>query len=182
MISFTIRSQGRRGVSELHWYVLRSKPNKEDLLCKQLLTRGFEAFFPCLDVKPVNPRSRKIKPYFPGYMFVRVALTEVGLSTFQWMPYAVGLVSFDKVPATIKNDVMQTLIKNIELLKQKKDNRLLFEPGDKLLVNNGPFTGYEAIFDTSLSGRDRIRILLTMVQDNQISVELPTSHVQPKES
>lgn len=168
-------------MTEPQWYVLRSKPNKEDLLYKQLLTRGFEAFYPCLDVKPVNPRSRKIKPYFPGYMFVRVALAEVGLSTFQWMPYSVGLVSFDKEPATIRDDVMQTMIKNIELLKQKKDNGAsLFEPGDKLLVKNGPFTGYEAIFDTSLSGRERIRVLLLMVQDNQISVELPASDVQLK--
>jgi transcriptional antiterminator RfaH len=164
------------------WYVLRSKPNKEDLLYKQLLIRGFEAYFPCLDVKPVNPRARKTKPYFPGYMFVRVALAEVGLSTFQWMPYAVGLVSFDKVPATIRNDAMQTLIKNIELLKQTKDNRSLpFEPGNTLLVNSGPFAGYEAIFDTSLPGRDRIRILLMMVRGGQISVELPVSHVQLKE-
>lgn len=168
-------------MTEPQWYVLRSKPNKEDLLYKQLLTRGFDAFYPCLDVKPVNPRSRKIKPYFPGYMFVRVALAEVGLSTFQWMPYSVGLVSFDKEPATIRDDVMQTMIKNIELLKQKKDNGAsLFEPGDKLLVKNGPFTGYEAIFDTSLSGRERIRVLLLMVQDNQISVELPASDVQLK--
>jgi transcription antitermination factor NusG len=169
-------------MTSLRWYVLKSKPNKEVLLYKQLLTREFEVYFPYLDIKPVNPRSRTTKPYFPGYMFVRVALDEVGLSTFQWMPYAVGLVSFDKEPATIENDVMQTLIKKIEFLKQIKDNRSLpFEPGNTLLVNRGPFAGYEAIFDTSLPGRDRVRILLMMVQNNQISVELPTSHVQLKE-
>ena len=76
---------------------------------------------------------------------------------------------------------MQTLIKNIELLKQKKDDRSLpFEPGNTLLVNSGPFAGYEAIFDTSLPGRDRIRILLMMVRGGQVSVELPVSHVQLK--
>ena len=169
-------------MTDLHWYVLRSKPNKEDLLYKQLLIRDFEAYYPCLNVKPVNPRSRKTKPYFPGYMFVRVVLSDVGLSTFQWMPYAIGLVNFEKEPATIKDEVMQSLIKNIELLKEKNGNKPLpYKPGSKLLVNSGPFRGYEAIFDTSLPGRDRIRVLLTMIQGSQVSVELPPSDVQSKE-
>ena len=168
-------------MTSTQWYVLRSKPNKEELLYKQLLTREIEVYFPCLDIKPVNPRSRKTKPYFPGYMFIHVALDKIGLSTFQWMPYAVGLVTFDKEPATIGDDVMRALIKKIEILRQKQTNSSSpFKPGNKLLVNSGPFAGYEAIFDANLPGRDRVRILLMMVQNNQISVELPTSHVQRK--
>jgi transcriptional antiterminator RfaH len=112
-------------------------------------------------------------------MFVRVSVDETGLSTFQWMPYAIGLVGFDRAPAIIPNDVMQALVKSIELLEQKKEKKSVpFEPGSTLLVNSGPFAGYEAIFDTSLPGHDRIRILLMLVRGNQISVELSASHVQ----
>lgn len=169
-------------MSESKWYVLRSKPNKEDLLYTQLLSRGVETYFPRLKVNPVNPRARKIKPFFPGYMFIRVSLEDVGFSTFQWMPYAVGLVSFDKEPATIREDMMQTLIRNIERIKEmKEDSSMPFEHGSKLLVNSGPFKGFEAIFDTNLPGRDRIRVLLTMIQGNQVSVELPPSQVKRKE-
>jgi len=168
-------------MSEPKWYVLRSKPNKEELLYQQVLSREFEVYFPRLKVNPVNPRARKIKPFFPGYMFVRVSLDEVGFSTFQWMPYAIGLVSFDKEPATVREDVMQTLIKNIEHLKEmKEDSSAPFEHGSKLLVNSGPFEGFEAIFDTNLPGRDRIRVLLTMLQGHQVSVELPPSQVRRK--
>ena len=63
-----------------HWYALRSKPCKEDILWRQVGLRGFECFYPRLRVKPVNPRSRKIRPYFPGYMFVRADLSEAGNS------------------------------------------------------------------------------------------------------
>ena len=162
------------------WYALKTKPNREDLLYSQLLTRGFEAYFPRLDVNPVNPRARKTRPYFPGYMFVHVAIDEVGLSTFQWMPYAIGLVGFDRVPAMIPNDVMQALVKSIEVLKGKEKKSVPFESGSTLLVNGGPFAGYEAIFDTSLPGHDRIRVLLLLVQGNRISVELPAYQVQLK--
>ena len=51
------------------WYVLRSKPNREELLLDQLLIRKMETYSPLIRVKPVNPRSRHIRAYFPGYFF-----------------------------------------------------------------------------------------------------------------
>ena len=77
----------------IHWYVLRSKPNKEKLLWEQLNIREVETFYPQIRVQTVNPRARQVKAYFPGYVFVRVDLDEVGLSILQWMPGAIGFVS-----------------------------------------------------------------------------------------
>ena len=84
-----------------NWYVLRSKPHKEDALWQHALSQGYELFYPRIPVKTVNPRARKVVPYFPGYMFVRVAIQEVGLSIFRWMPYAHGLICFDNTPAHV---------------------------------------------------------------------------------
>ena len=82
-----------------NWYALRSKPRKEEVVWKQVRTQGFEAYFPRLRVNPVNPRSRKLRPYFPGYLFVYADLEEVGVSVFQWMPHSIGLVCFGGEPA-----------------------------------------------------------------------------------
>ena len=46
-------------------------------------------------MQPVNPRSSKIWPYFPRYMFAHVDLDEVGLSALSWVPGAIGIVQFD---------------------------------------------------------------------------------------
>ena len=54
------------------WYAIRSKPNKEDFLARQFEAADVPVFYPCLRVSPVNPRSRKTKPYFPGYLFIQV--------------------------------------------------------------------------------------------------------------
>ena len=78
----------------LRWYALRSKTRKEDIVHRQVKEKGFEVFYPRLRTNPVNPRSRKYKPYFPGYLFIQANLEEVGLSMFQWMPHTLGLVSF----------------------------------------------------------------------------------------
>src|SRR5437016_4477152 len=93
------------------WYALRSKPRKEDALYQHALGRGFDLFYPRVPVQTVNPRARKIAAYFPGYMFVRANLGEVGRSTFQWMPHALGLVCFDDTPAPVPD----ALIERIEL-------------------------------------------------------------------
>ncbi len=170
----------------LRWYVLRSKPNKEDALHQQATSRGLETYFPCLDAKPVNPRARNWKPYFPGYLFVRANLVTLGISAIQYMPYSAGLVEFGGTPAIIPDEVIQSLQKNLEILfnTSKKNNageKSLFVPGTVLTINNGPFAGYEAIFDTSLPSNDRIRILLQAIKGKQIAVELPMAYVEKKE-
>jgi len=48
----------------MRWYVLQSKPQKENLLYNQLYLRKIEAYYPCLQVKPVNPRSCKLNRTF----------------------------------------------------------------------------------------------------------------------
>jgi transcriptional antiterminator RfaH len=87
-----------------NWYVLRSKPHKEDVLWRHAASQGYEIFYPRIPVKTVNPRARKVTPYFPGYMFVRVAIQEVGISIFQWMPHAHGLICFDNAPANVPDE------------------------------------------------------------------------------
>jgi transcriptional antiterminator RfaH len=163
----------------LQWYVLRSKPNKEDVLYKQVMLRKFEVFYPRQAYTPVNPRAQKTRPYFAGYMFVHINLQETGHSLFQWMPYSAGLVNFDGEPAVIPSGIMQNLIKGIETVIQgTADPSKGLMPGNLLKVIRGPFAGYEAVFDTRLSGSDRIRILLNLAKGNQISVELSTLQVE----
>ena len=96
------------------WYALRSKPRKEDVVWRQVHVRGYETFFPRLRVNPVNPRARKYKPYFPGYIFVRADLEDVGLSVFKWMPHTLGLVSFGGEPAIVPDNLIPAIRSRID--------------------------------------------------------------------
>ena len=74
----------------LHWYVLRSKPRKEEFLSEQLESRRVDTYCPRIRVQVVNPRARKVRPYFPGYVFVHADIQQTGLSAFQYIPGAPG--------------------------------------------------------------------------------------------
>lgn len=162
-----------------YWYALRSKPRKEEVLWRQLHAQEFEVFFPRLKVQPVNPRSRKLLPYFPGYMFVNVDIEEVGLSTFQWMPHAIGLVSFDGEPASVPENFIYAIQKRV--LEISAAGGEIFDglkQGDTVRISSGPFAGYEALFDARLPGSERVRVLLKMLSDRRVPVELNAGQIQ----
>lgn len=164
-----------------HWYALRSKPRKEDVLWRQAHTRGIEVYYPRLRVNPVNPRSKKWKPYFPGYMFVYVDVEEMGLSTFKWMPHAIGLVCFGDEAAVVPDHLIHTIKRKIEEIDEVGGEVFVgLKPGDAVTINEGPFAGYEAIFDTRLPGSERVRVLLRLLSERQVPLELDAGHIEQR--
>jgi len=164
------------------WYALRSKPCKEAIVWRQAQARGFETFYPRLSVKPKNPRARKIRPYFPGYLFVRADLDVVGLSTFQYMPYTVGLVCFGGEPAHVPGALIHAIRRRVGEIAEAGGE--LFDglkPGDPVWIHDGPFTGYEAIFNARLRGIERVRVLLQMLDGRNIKVEMCAALIECKQ-
>lgn len=161
------------------WYVIRCKPRKEDVVWRQVRNNEFENFYPRIRVNPVNPRSRKIRPYFPGYLFVRVDLEEAGESTFNWMPHAVGLVRFGDEPAVVPDNLVYEIEKRVREINEAGGEVLDgLKAGDKVIIREGPFKGYEAIFDTRLSGSERVRVLLELLSNQrQVPVELDAGQI-----
>ena len=165
----------------LSWYVLHSKPNREQFLYSQLQHREIETFYPRLRVEPVNPRARKIRPFFPGYLFVHVDLDETSLSSLAYVPGAHSLVSFDYEPAVVPDDVITMIKSNVEHLNRKtKEEGSSLKHGDPVEVKGGPFEGYQAIFDTALKGSDRVRLLIKLLHGQQIRVQVPKDMAKPK--
>lgn len=167
---------------ETHWYALRSKSRKEEIVWRQVHNQGFEVFYPRLKVQPVNPRARKLKPYFPGYMFVNVDIEQVGLSTFQWMPHAMGLVCFGDEPSIVPDHLIHAIKKRVDEISEAGGELFVdLHPGDKVLISDGPFAGYEAIFDARLPGSERVRVLLQLLNSQrQVPLELKSGQLSQR--
>ncbi len=151
-------------MSACAWYVLQSKPHKENQVYAYLDAQGFEVFYPVIHVCPVNPRSSKIRPYFPRYMFVYTDLEAVGISALRWIPNAIGLVHFDQNVVPVPDNVICELKNRIDAIEAAGGITLDgLKHGDLVRITHGPLAGYEAIFDFHLSDSDRVRVLLTML-------------------
>jgi transcription antitermination factor NusG len=163
----------------LNWYVLHSKPNKEQMLCDQLLSNELEAYCPSVPVQTVNPRARRSRPYFPGYVFVRLDPRNTRMSSLDWLPGATGFVSFDKQPADLPDSLVQSIRRRVEEIRAAGGELMLrLRPGQAVTITDGPFAGYNAIFDARLSASDRVRVLLTVLRNRQMPLELAAGQIQ----
>ena len=163
----------------LFWYALNSHPNKEDFLSRQVESNGFEVFFPRIRVNPVNPRARKIRAYFPGYLFVHADIEEVGISVFNWMPYSKRIISFGGEPSIVPDALIQAIMKKIDKINHAGGE--IFDDlnhGDDVSITYGPFEGYKAIFDSRIDGAERVRVLLKMLSDHYVPVELDVGYLE----
>jgi len=162
------------------WYVLRSKPRKERALFYYVRSEGVDCYYPRIHVDPVNPRARKIKPYFPGYMFVHCDLGDVGRFHFRWMPNSLGLVKFGGEPAPVPGELVQGIKRTVAQIQEAGGETLHgLQPGDDVIIEDGPFEGYRAIFDTGHSGKQRVRVLLSMLSvQRELPVELNVNQIR----
>jgi transcription antitermination factor NusG len=165
----------------LQWFVLRSKPNKEDFFYDQLLAHRLEVFYPCIRVQVVNPRARKIKPYFPGYLFIHVDLQDITASFLNRMPGSGGLVSFGAEPASVPEALIAAIHRRVDEINGAGGEQLHgLNPGDTVIIQDGPFAGQEAIFNVRISGKERVRVLLKLLQGRQLPLELPSRQIERK--
>lgn len=159
------------------WYVLRTKPHKEMSVYRLLKSRDVTVFYPTIKVNPVNPRSSRIRPYFPGYMFVEADLEQIGRSTLEWLPGSHGLVTFGNEPASVPDHMIEMVKNSSDAWHQAQQEKRSFRAGDKVRIVDGPLAGYEAIFDTELSGQQRVQVLLAYLHNQPKAVKLAKSSI-----
>lgn len=161
-----------------HWYVLSVKPHKERSVYRYLQTQDIEAFYPVLRVKPVNPRSRRERPFFPGYMFVHIDLEDEGDNRLRWIPGTRGLVRFGEHPAVVPENLIVELRAQVKEFQKSGQKRRELQKGDRVRIIKGPFAGYEAIFDAHLSGKDRVQILLAFLNHHSHRLHIDTQDLE----
>ena len=166
-----------------NWFLLHTKPHKEDFLWSAMLARKINCFYPKLHVQPVNPRAKKYKPYFPGYLFVNIEPSSQLGNELRWFPGVSNWVCFGADPACVPDFVVNEISRHVEALNSaRKITRNDIEKGARIRVVEGVFAGYAGIFESSLSGSERVTVLLQLVQSQQKRVEMPFKfiHIEQK--
>jgi transcription antitermination factor NusG len=163
----------------LDWYVMHSKPQKEQWLLRQLHARNIEAYYPCLQRKAGKLDSRIIKPYFPGYLFVNVDLERTGTSMLEWIPGSLGLISLGGEPARVPEGLLQKIRRHVDEINSAQARMVEgLQPGDEVVICSGPFAGYDAIFCARLRDTERVQVLLKALQDQRMKIDLQADQIR----
>ncbi len=157
------------------WYLLQSKPLKEQVAVENLQRQEYQIYLPLLQIrKRVRGHWREvIEPLFPRYIFIFL-----DNETQNWAPIrsTIGvssLVRFGGEAAVVPEAVVHDLRARedstgvISLLTQKQ-----FKAGDKLRIAEGPMQALEAVF-SSMSGADRALVLIKILgQLRQVEIHI----------
>ena len=163
--------------SQTLWYLVRTKTGKERWVRDQLANRVPEVFLPMLKAKA--PRwgrmTVSIAPLFPCYVFARFDLHSQYFEV-KYMAGVRAIVSAGSdplaVPTPIVTEIRRRGVNDVIEIPDKP-----FGTGERVVVVDGPFRGFEAIFQRYLAGAERVAILLSAVESGGLRVVLSASAV-----
>ena len=162
-----------------NWYVMQCKPKKEDFVYEQLCAREIESFYPVVQTRHTNSRVRRSKPYFPGYLFVCVDFNHHQPAELKWIPGSIKLVSVGDEPACVPSALVQAIRQRVQQINTDGSFAVddSYKAGAPVIILKEPLDGYKAIFDTRLSGTERVRVFLQCLH-RQIRVDMPEEYLR----
>ena len=156
--------------SSNRWYALRCKSNMEFIVNDQLNSKRISNYLPVYAVKPINPRSREEKPYFPGYLFVNDNPDNL-----------YGLVHFDGIPAFIPTNIIEAVHRQVSQRNfDFRRERSGLRAGEEVLVEDESLGQLEGVFEKCVNGKERVAVLLKIMQGSMMRVELAAEKVRRK--
>jgi transcriptional antiterminator RfaH len=153
---------------EGRWYVLRTKPRQETRAQENLKAWGLQTLLPLWPEPRVKHRRDRdhsmAQVVFPSYIFCRFHDDMFAKVKFT---YGVAhIVSFGGVPAVVDQAIIDELAARAHGATGEPSPipRESLTPGDKVMIESGPFKNLMGVFDQDLPGGERVRILLGAVK------------------
>ncbi|MFH1223758.1 MAG: transcription termination/antitermination NusG family protein [Pseudomonadota bacterium] len=147
------------------WFVLMTKPGRQDDVAVRLKGAGFNVFNPKLNQYSKKRSCYVVQPLFPLYMFVKLEL----LKDFKMIKYTRGvlrLIGVGREPHPIKEDIVLNIMDRCadgEIITAKFNCEEV-QKGDRIQIVNGPLEGLEAVVSGVYNERQRVEILLQLMK------------------
>ena len=146
-----------------NWHLIYTKPKCEDVVSFKLQSRGYKV----LNTKFKERRYQRGKlkevtsPLFPSYIFVNYD----SLIDHRFIKYTKGVrkvVGSENCPTIVPDEIISSI-------RSREDRGVIiiippkFQPGEEVLIKDGPFKDFEAIFQKELKGMERVCIMLKAI-------------------
>ena len=156
------------------WYVVYTKPHREETAQFHLQRKGLDTFFPRLRLPYGRRNRRHIIPLFPNYIFAQLRVPD-DYNVVRWSPGVNHLVGCDGTPTPLDGTV-------VEFLRQKSTPdgilpaRVNLAVGAGVRIVSGPFEGLVGIIENPPDARGRVKVLMQLLS-RQVRVELSVDDV-----
>ena len=173
----------------MRWYVVHAYSQYENNVMKALkerinranLQEKFgEILVPTEEVIEIRDGQKRTteRKFFPGYVLVQMEMDEDTWHLVKSTPKVLGFIGGtpDK-PAPISEKEANSILNRVEEAGEKPKPKTLYEPGEAVRVNDGPFADFSGVVEEVNYEKSRLRVAV-LIFGRSTPVELEFSQVE----
>lgn len=171
-----------------NWYVIHTQTGYEDRVKTALdskikagLTKDTisQVLIPIEQVSEIKGGKKKIsqRKFFPGYILVEMELNDENWYLIRNIPGVTGFVGAGARPIPLKEDEIETILKQTKDAKEKPTPKVIFDKGESIRVNDGPFTNFNGTIEEVNLTKGKVKVMISIF-GRATPVELETWQVE----
>src|SRR5471032_1513486 len=170
------------------WYIVHAYSNfekkvaesiREQAKQRNLADHFEEVMVPTETVVEVR-RGRKVnaeRKFFPGYVLVKMDLTDEVYHLIKNTPKVTGFLGTDKKPMPISEVEANRILHQVQEGIERPKPSVSFEVGEQVRVSDGPFASFNGTVEEVDEARSRVKVARPKI-DTATPVELEFGQVE----
>ncbi len=155
------------------WYIIHTYSGFEQKVKTAILERAKarglehlveEVLVPTETVEEMVKGERRLssRKFYPGYVLVRLELTDESWHLVKDTPKVTGFVGSKDEPVAIPEEDAAKIIAQMQEGVLRPKPKIKFEQGDKVQVIDGPFANFTGVVDEVRPDRGRVRVMISV--------------------
>jgi transcription termination/antitermination protein NusG len=155
------------------WYIVHAYSNFEHKVAEAIRETARQRKLDGLFDEIVVPtervveirRGRRIdteRKFFPGYVLVKMDMTDQAFSLIKNTPKVTGFLGADNKPAPISEAEAMRILQQVQDGVDKPKQSISYEIGESVRVADGPFASFNGVVEEVDEGRSRLKVAVSI--------------------
>ena len=162
-------------MAEAKWYIVHAYSNFEKKVAaairEQAANKGLDHLIEELEVpteevvETVRGKKRtRERSYFPGYVLMKAQLTDEVYHIVKDTPKVTGFLGADggRKPLPVPEREVARILGTAEEAAERVSPTIIYEIGEKVRVNDGPFQSFEGLVEDIDEANARLKVTVTI--------------------
>jgi transcriptional antiterminator NusG len=133
---------------------------KNDL--SELITQVVLPMENVVEMSKNGARRTSTRKFFPGYILVRMELTDFTWHLVKDTPKVTGFLGDKNIPTPISDEEAIRVLTQMEEGVKKPKPKFHFDEGDEIKVVEGPFTNFTGFVEEVNEDKGKLRVLISI--------------------